>query len=66
MYLACMTGRQAVTWLLRTAAVAHDEAQAVDIGNALMHRGLLHHVVSYSCPVFNPTILATSACRCCD
>jgi Domain found in Dishevelled, Egl-10, and Pleckstrin (DEP) len=43
---ACVTGRQAVAWLVRTAAVAQDEAQAVDIGNALMHRGLLHHVVS--------------------
>lgn len=36
-----------MAWLLRTAAVAQDEAQAVDIGNALMHRGLLHHVVSW-------------------
>lgn len=41
----CSTGRQAVAWLLKTAAVASDEAEAVAIGNALMHRGLLHHVV---------------------
>lgn len=61
--LVCCTGRQAVKWLLHTAAVACDEAEAVAIGNALLHRGLLHHVVnSVARQLFDGMCVAAQPC----
>ena len=42
-YRQCFVGTTAVQWLLR-AGHADDAAEAVQMGNDMLHLGLLHHV----------------------
>lgn len=42
-YTACFVGLEAVQWLIASGAAA-TEAEAVDLGNQMLHLGLLHHV----------------------
>ena len=42
-YRQCFVGSNAVQWLL-SAGFADDAAEAVQMGNDMLHLGLLHHV----------------------
>ena len=44
-YRGCFVGREAVRWMVNTAAVAPSEDDAVALGNAMLHLGLIAHVV---------------------
>lgn len=44
-YRACFVGREAVRWMVRVAAVAPSEDDAVALGNAMLQLGLIAHVV---------------------
>ncbi len=52
-YRACFVGRDAVRWMMNTAAVAPSEEDAVALGNAMLQLGLIAHVVRTTPPQHN-------------
>ena len=61
-YRSCFVGREAVRWMVRTAAVVPTEDDAVALGNAMLQLGLVAHVVRPN--VLTQALLASSRMSC--